>query len=142
MSKRHHYYLNKIGISSKEDCVFNSSKKVNKKDKEKHAFDLRETYSLDYTLMTWLYEHIKVYLDIADKIVDLDSHKIEAYIITGWTEKDKPIREKVELTKRETCLLICQYIEKALKDENIFRTPEYEKAALSILAEIIPSLWW
>ena len=146
---QHHHYLNKIGISSKETCVFNTHEKDSKrgksfkKERKKHSFDSRETLSLDYTLLTWLYEHILVYLDIADQITDLDYHKIKVDIITGWDEKQNPIQEETELTERQACWLICEYIKKFFKDEdNIFKTVEYEKAALHILAEVAPCLWW
>lgn len=46
-----------------------------------------ECWSLDYTLVLWLNEHLKIYLKDADKIIDLDYYKFD-YDNDTYTLKD------------------------------------------------------
>lgn len=72
-----HRYLNKLGVKSNEYSIFNSRRFPGiavLRQKWTHGFATwREVSSLDYTSATWLYEHIKVYLDEASEIVDFDA---------------------------------------------------------------------
>lgn len=72
-----HKYLNMLGIKSNEYSIFNSRRFPSiavLKQKWTHGFATwREVSNLDYTSATWLYEHIKVYMDEASEIVDFDA---------------------------------------------------------------------
>lgn len=46
-----------------------------------------ECWSLDYSLVVWLNEHLKIYLKEADKIIDLDYYKFD-YDNDTYTLKD------------------------------------------------------
>lgn len=46
-----------------------------------------ECWNLDYTLVLWLNEHLKIYLKDADKIIDLDYYKFD-YDNDTYTFKD------------------------------------------------------
>lgn len=150
MSKRHHKYLNAIGIASDDPCVFNTTLHDKKRDKrfkhelKKHSFDGRETWSMDYTLYTWLYEHIMWY----DKHAPIDTtfYKIE---IPDFNEKKKRMckHRTIEVTQQEAMHIICDNIEFVLRNENMWNDNEREANnrgyyALRVMAEIIPLMWW
>lgn len=46
-----------------------------------------ECWNLDYELVKWLNEHLKIYLEDAGKVVDLDFYKFN-YDSTTYTLKD------------------------------------------------------
>lgn len=153
--QQRHHYLNKIGVDSTGICVFNTANVITEKDRNKlyqeqrnkHGFDSRETWSMDYTLATWLYEHFKLYRKVAGKYVDLTFHKIKINVL----KKDKKGEFKTKrktVTQLEAIDLVCAYLEDyfkyldgaKLKDEN----HAYQKlrGALHIVADIAPYMWW
>lgn len=147
---KHHYYLNQLGIPSTEGCIFNTreiesekSEKRFAKERNKHSFDSRETYSLDYTLATWLYEHLMVLKEIGGEIVDFTYHEFELQKIARFDEKDVPEFETVTLNEEEGIDLACDYLAKSLTSsfaDN--RRIVYEQAALKIVTVMLPALWW
>lgn len=139
-----HKYLNKIGIKSTDTCIFNTEEKDDsrnkrfKKQRKKYGFDERETWSMDYTLASWIYEHFMLYKKI--NCVDLTFHKFD---IPKWD--DKILDEKVEITQEEGINLVLNNIKFFLKNEDFDKELEaYEryKYALIIMAEIMPAMWW
>ena len=41
---------------------------------DSNDFDERETYSFDYTMIAWLYEHLKFFQEEASKVINFDFH--------------------------------------------------------------------
>ena len=92
-----HYYLNKIGIDSNNTLVFNSTNtiyglstgrtSIYKEQRETYGFDERETKSLNYTYITWLYSHLKFYLEYA--AVDLTFYKFKVPVLTERKKRKK-----------------------------------------------------
>ena len=143
----HHAYLNEIGIKSTECCVFNTREKDASRDKkfkkqrEKHSFDSRETWSLDYTLCGWLYEHLMVFKELGSEVVDFTYHEFEidkVKIVDG-----SPTFKTVTVNEEEAIDIACDYLHRSLisswasNDRFV-----YGQAAMRIVAEIMPSLWW
>jgi len=60
--------------------------KIITKKKEKQLLK-EECWSLDHSLILWLNEHLKVYLEDAGKMVDLEFHKIK-YGRKTYTQKE------------------------------------------------------
>ena len=151
---RHHAYLNAIGIKSTESCIFASHEDDDERqprfDRERasHSFDSRETWSLDYTLATWLYEHLMMYQDIA--CIDLEFWKFDVKVPkTGKGGKPKTNKEgrikcrKKTVTEGEAIRIACECIRKSLTSEwDDDLRDEYLRVALRIVAEILPALWW
>lgn len=146
--ENHHAYLNALGIKSTEACIFNSTddtdsrQKTFRRERRTHSFDSRETWSLDYTLATWLYEHLMMYKDYADDVVDLSYHVFTTEK-THVTKKGHVKTKKVELTEGEALDLACKYLRRSLTcawDDD--RRIAYEQAALRIVTDVLPSLWW
>lgn len=163
-----HKYLNKLGIKSTEICIFNTEKdKHNKRwkiERKKYGFDTRETYSMDYTSATWLYEHLKVYKKV--NICDLSYHKFNIPVLHDIPEseidkKDVNYRYTTEVieerTQDEAIALIIDYLEQYLLKDKHYGKGNYDfekfskiekrayealKCAFKIYAEIIPAMWW
>lgn len=146
-----HKHLNEIGVSSDDPCVFNTEAPAGKKrhrkrfakQRRQHGFDERETWSMDRTLATWLYEHLKVYEEVAD--VDLAYHKVTVEKLVR-TKKGKLKREAATVTLEEAIGLVLEYLEFYFKwSYDVDRESEAGerlRAALRIVAEIAPWLWW
>ncbi|MBQ1475222.1 MAG: hypothetical protein IIZ32_07975 [Ruminococcus sp.] len=148
--EKHHKYLNELGISSTEGCIFNTreieSKKSQKrfdKERELHSFDSRETYSLDYTLATWLYEHLMVLKEIGGNIVDFTGNEFDLERIVKIGDDGTVETETVTLNEEEGIDLACKYLAKSLTSTFHDRDRViYEQAALRIVTEMLPGLWW
>ena len=134
-------YLDKLNIG--KDCCFNTKPKVkwydirrkfrNWKFARKHKFYECETWSMDIVLATWLYEHFCAYRDIADKVVDLEWHKIE-------------IDEETHTQKEWIDILIAE-----LEDFLILEHHGYikydvllkkEQAMFYRIGKLMPYMWW
>ena len=46
-------------------------------EEDYHDFDERDTYSMDFTLVGWLYECLRYFQEKASKIINLDFHKFD-----------------------------------------------------------------
>ena len=89
-----------------------------------------ECWNLDYELVKWLNEHLKVYLEDASKIVDLEFHKFK-YKRKDYTKKEL-IKKLISMTDR-------------LLDDDIKYfdfAEELKNEMYDILKLIHFSLWW
>ena len=109
------------------------------KQRRKYRFDERETWSMDYTSLIWLYEHIKMYVDIGGKTVDLE------YPLSDDLKKELADKEGIDFnTQKEVLEYICKLIEKwdkcnyNIEDEHW----EYAQQAVRLYAIILPIMWW
>ncbi len=146
---KHHKYLNDIGIESDDISIFNTCHKDEsgrdkkfKKQRSKYGFDARETWNLDYTLITWLYSHLLMFLEQGGQIVDFksDLHKFKIQTCQG----DK-IAEQ-EVTLYDAIKQAIAYFETYLKDDNAFINDDlkyaYAQLGLNIVSIIFSALWW
>ena len=76
----------------------------------------QETYSLDYSLIEWLNEHLKIYLKETEGIIDLTFHK--------FTYK------KQEYTQLEIVNRLIEITDYLLDDDNYFWGNDKEKERL------------
>ncbi len=162
-----HKYLNDIGIKSNDCCVFNTEEIDNERQeyfieqRQMYGFDERETWSMDYTFATWLYEHLQAYKEFANEVVDLEFHKFLIPVLYDIPEdkltyinEDKTIvsQYKYEIIEEHTELeaidIMIDYLKKYLIDtfsddwkEDQIKI-EYLQGAIGILKEVIPALWW
>ena len=103
-----------------------------KEQREVYGFDERETWNLKEFSLGWMYEHIKMYMDVCD--VDLDYAKFKY--------KEKTLSQKEILDR------ICKDIELYFDAQFSFDPDEWEKR-VSYLNEIgtlwglvLPAMWW
>lgn len=99
-----------------------------KKDYKKYGFDSRETWSLDYTFVLWLYQRVKMYNDITNNIIDKNHHKFN-------------YREK-EYSQQEMINILLNKCEKYIKDDKEDLKNELVKEITDIWGIIILSMWW
>lgn len=118
--------------------------------RREYGFDALEVYDLDKTAALWLYEHIRLYMDL--DIVDFDRVKVQIPVLCENEERENAtdpffVSKKETHTQREAMLLCLDYLKKAesepalaLTEEEIKRH-EYAMGAFRIFAEILPLMW-
>lgn len=157
MHKKRHKYLNQIGISSNEACIFNTSgfepekMKKYRQERQKYGFDSRETWCLSYTLISWIYSHIRYMKEEAGKVIDWKSHRFNIPVLTEvygpYVLNDKYRCHKVSIEEHsvdEIWDIISEYCVTYLKSDMGFDLHSEEKAicVLEIFSCIFPILWW
>ena len=96
-----------------------------------YGFDDSETWDLNSTFYAWLYEHLRMYVDIGGEIVNLDFHKFE---FKGRT-----------YTQLELINEILERIRFYFSDSYDDFDEEYTKYVYEvgeIWALILPAMWW
>ena len=174
-NNNHHKYLNDLGISSTELCIFNTRETDNgketgrekrfKKQREKYGFDERETWAMDYTLITWLYSHLKWYKNHAP--INFEFHHFDIPVLEDIPEDEIEWNEartyapafqkeviKKDVSQKDAMKLALKYMKYFLKkeddEEDDFKAAaeietrrfECAKCSLKIVAELFPALWW
>ena len=155
-----HKYLNQIGIKSTDCCIFNTEEIDEKRniffeqEKQEHSFDSRETWSLDYTSATWLYEHVQMYKEYASSVANLNFYKFDIPVLyeipsDKLTFKNNSIIADSYFsinienkTQLEAINLIIEYLEHYLIDRDEYKTNKYLEYAFKIYSIIILSMWW
>ena len=102
------------------------------KEREIYGFDSRETWSLDYVFYMWLYERLKMFVEIGGQVVDLNYHKFDF--------KGK------EYTQLELINMMIERLESYFKKEDLFVSSEEEYEPIKEIGEIwalvLPAMWW
>ena len=103
------------------------------KQRRQYGFDQRETYALNDTFYCWLYERLRMYVDKASKIIDLEYHRF-TWKGKEYTQLDL-IRELLThlefyFKSTEDCILL------NLEEEKIVREIG------EIWAILLPAMWW
>ena len=160
-----HKYLNELGIKSTDPCIFNTKDDDNKSERLQrletermmHSFDSRETWALNFTSATWLYEHLKCYLDNADLVVNLNFYSFDIPVLECIPYEDMAYqgehavcycKEHTEhMTQKEAIKTIIKYLEKYLvteeyNEQELEKALEYLSCAFKIYSIIIGAMWW
>lgn len=118
------------GVSSEIGDKNDKRKDKWKQQKRKYGFDERETWSLNYTFYCWLYEHLKMYLDMADPVVDLNYYK---FTYKGETK-----------TQKEWIVRMIEYCELYLTEPDTTDKEKCKKAkdVVNIWNMLLPCMWW
>ena len=102
------------------------------REREIYGFDSRETWSLDYVFYMWLYERLKMFVEIGGQVVDLNYHKFDF--------KGK------EYTQLELINMMIERLESYFKKEDLFVSSEEEYEPIKEIGEIwalvLPAMWW
>ena len=125
-------YLDDLGVT--KDCYMFSTDDPRQprfdKQKEEYGFDERETWALDLAFYYWLYERLKMYLDV--NIADLTFHKFEY--------------EGETLTQEECINRMLKGCEIYFKDGEKWTLSEENQKAIDDVAKIwaivLPAMWW
>jgi hypothetical protein len=102
------------------------------KEREIYGFDSRETWSLDHVFYMWLYERLKMFVEIGGQVVDLNYNKFDF--------KGK------EYTQLELINMMIERLESYFKKEDLFVSSEEEYEPIKEIGEIwalvLSAMWW
>jgi len=116
------------------------------KEREIYGFDSRETWNLDCVFYMWLYERLKMFVEIGGQVVDLNYNKFDF--------KGK------EYTQLELINMMIEKLEYYFnEDARDSKIDEYRKQGMSIVeadnkayepikeigeiwALVLPAMWW
>ena len=134
-------FLEDIGI--KEEKIKHSKKRKKRlaKQRKKYGFDEVDTWSLENTFYYWLYERLKMYMKVADPVVDLNFHKFE-YKSKTYTQREL-ILKLIDLLK-ENILARGNWYKIDNEEIPAFfdRYNERTKEICEIWGIILPTMWW
>lgn len=134
LSKTGHAYLDEL---EKDPYPFSKSNSYDHRkerwaeQKRIYGFDDSETWDLSSTFYAWLYERLRMYVDIGGEIVNLDFHKFE---FKGHT-----------YTQLELINEILERIRFYFSDSYDDFDEEYTRYVYEvgeIWALILPAMWW
>lgn len=125
-------YLDDIGVKDRPDtwCEDGDERQKRwKKQREMYGFDDRETWNLDFVFYLWLYERLKMFLDVT--VIDLDFHRFE------YNGKEYTQRQMIDMMieRLEFCFS---------KEYNSFNAEhvDYVLEIGKIWATVLPAMWW
>lgn len=101
------------------------------KEREVYGFDDTETWGLESTFYSWLYEHLRMYVDHASRIINLDFHE---FIYNG-----------IVYTQIEIIEMILERIRYYFsEDYDDFEEDDvaYIKEIGKLWALVLPVMWW
>lgn len=101
------------------------------KEQETYGFDHRETWNLSYAFYAWLYERLRMYVEVASKIVDLEYHK---FTFKGY-----------KFNQLELINMMLERIEFYFTEEyNDWDADDcaYVEEIGQIWAIVLPAMWW
>ena len=101
------------------------------KEREVCGFDSTETWALESTFYSWLYEHLRMYVDHASGIVNLDFHE---FIYKGTTYTQIEIIEMILVRIRFYFSEDFDFLE----EDDI----AYVKEIGELWALVLPAMWW
>lgn len=124
-------YLDDIGVTDRPDTwnPKDTRQEEWRKEREVYGFDERETWSMDYSFHLWLYERLKMYLEVTP--VDLEYHHFD-YNGNSYTQKQliEMMLERLEFSFS--------------KEYNDFDNDQHQYVSEieKIWALVIPTMWW
>lgn len=129
-----HKYLDELGVAPefRMDCCTpaGDEREVQwAQERKEFGFDSRETWALELSFYCWLYERLKMFLDV--NCIDLTFHKFEY--------------EGEELTQQECIDRMLEGLKIALFKEDYHQTDEERKKVSDIAkiwAIVLPAMWW
>lgn len=126
-------YLDDIGVADRPDTWCPNDDRQPEWDKEQaeYGFDERETWSMEYTFYCWLYERLKMFLDV--NCIDLTFHKFE---FEGETLTQQECIDRM-LTGCATYFNCEDYRWDATEEE-----VKIIEDVAKIWALVLPAMWW
>lgn len=133
-----HKYLEELKLSEDDMWFLDDSwekdedrKKKWKAERQEYGFDSRETWDLDAAFYLWLYERIRMYVDCASGLINMDYHTIEFKGATyTQIEVINMILERVRF-----------YFSPEYKDYVIEHTQQI-KEITELWGLVLPMMWW
>ena len=145
-------YLEEIGVcpsaiidSNKyHDLESDSRDELFESQRTEFGFDERETWDLRYTSACWLYSRLKMYVDVASKIVDLEYWK---YDIDGEEKTQlEVINEMIRLLESHIKYENNTDISESLSSDELGELEKESesnlKKAFELYSKIVEQMWW
>ena len=128
-----HKYLEELETYEGSYWGLKNDERKEKWDEEErtYGFNSTETWSLDSAFYLWLYERLRMYMDVASEVVNLHYHK--------FTFKGK------EFYQDELIEMMIERIQFAFSEEyNEYNADDfaYVKEIGEIWAVVLPAMWW
>lgn len=141
---KHNKYLEKLGFDASSYRVTSGQlTKKRRKQIKKYGFCDIETYNLDMLFFQWLYSHLKMYKDLAGKVVDLGwENGIEIRVPSA--NKGNKEKEVISCSLLRAINILIDMTEKVLKgmlNEKDIDSEEC-KNICEIWGVILPYMWW
>lgn len=126
-------YLDDIGVTQRPDTWNKDDKRQKEWEEQRrvYGFDERETWNLDLSFYLWLYERLKLYIEVCSKVVSLDYHKFE------YNGK--------EYTQRQMIDMMIERLEFSFRSDydcHDKKQYDYVSEIEKIWAVVIPAMWW
>lgn len=100
------------------------------KQEEEYGFCDIETWDLDATFAQIIYERMKMFLEYADKVINLTMHSFEVDFLD------------TTLTLKEIVELIIVKTKQAIKTDNPDEYTEYMDVVWKLMTMVHKCLWW
>lgn len=98
---------------------------------DSNDFDARETYSFNYTMIAWLYEHLKYFQEKASKVFDFHTFAIDEETLTQIECIDRMVKD---------CEIYLKFGDKIL---GLSKNEEEEiKNAINDLFKVLSIVFW
>lgn len=118
--------IERYGVNWRDDCSYYEQQR------EEYGFDQREIYDVDVIFAEWLYSHLKMYLEVAGKDLNLNSEDEDRLIEFG--NGCYTISGAIDY--------ILERLERHLTIEEENPTYQDYKEALHMWAEVAMYIWW
>lgn len=126
-------YLNDIGVSDDfMDLAGDSRWEIWNKDIETYGFPEYETWALDFYFYIWLYERLKMYLEV--NCVDLSYHKFTYKDGQDYTQGE--LIDKIIYGCELAILEECKHKKLTKDEENAVDDVRW------MWATVMPAMWW
>ena len=123
-----HKYLDDLNIKSLYPNESDGARFVD--DVEKYGFASKETWSLDFALMCWIYERFSMFKEV--NIIALDR---ETLTVDSETKSAKDWLDEIISLSKE----VCTNYEDIEKEDEMFKK---QQRVLLIIKETIRYWWW
>ena len=160
-----HYYLEQLGVDHKayylqEDPALTKHHPEIQEEINKYGFPACETWDLGNLSTAWLYEHLRLFLDKGEHIVDFHFHKVTIPVLIVTTKPNRglfvdgeyhPLYEEAQATAtlKEAIIVCSNYLANYLTNiddaetiEKEMELMEYQQQAFKIYSIILPYMWW
>lgn len=135
LSNSGHAYLDELSSNALPYSLFTTEtgERVEEwaKEREIYGFDSTETWDLASSFYAWLYERIRMYMDKAPKVVNIDYHKF------NWKDEEYSQREILELILSHISFYFSELYDDFDEDD-----VAYVKEINELWALVLPVMWW
>ena len=102
-----------------------------KREREEYGFDERETWDLLLSFHLWLYERLMMYLEVAQRVINLDFHKFD------YNGKEYTQRELIELMLERLRFHFSPEFDDCNREH-----VELIRSIYEIWSIVLPVMWW